>query len=243
MIVYGKNPVFEALRAGSTVQVFIAAGIQKGMEQEIRRAAEKADVSVQLVPRIELDRLLKTTNHQGVAAEIAETKLFTLPDLLDRAQAQDGHSLFVMLDQVTDPQNVGAIIRSAEALGARGVILEDRRSAPINATVAKASAGATSHIPICVVPNLARAISEIKDANVWVYGAAGEAHPESLARTDFQRDIAIVIGSEGDGLRRLVRERCDDLVSIPLEGTVQSLNASVAAGILLFHVRAAQRKT
>lgn len=240
MIIYGRNPVFEALAAGSVVQVFIAAGIQKNVERELRRAATQADASVKLVPRIELDQLLKTTNHQGVAAEITETKTATLPALIEQVRAEDGHSLIVLLDHITDPRNLGAIIRSAEAFGAVGVVIEERRSAPLNATVAKAAAGATAHLPVAVVTNLPRAITELKDAGIWVYGAAGEAHPESLQRTDFKRDVAIVIGSEGDGLRRLVRDRCDDLVSIPMRGNVNSLNASVAAGILLFHVRSQQ---
>lgn len=240
MIIYGRNPVFEALAAGSVVQVFIAAGIQKQMEHDLRSAAAKADVAVQLVPRIELDRLLKTTNHQGVAAEVAETQTTTLPALIEQVHREEGHSLIVLLDHITDPRNLGAIIRSAEAFGALGVVVEERRSAPLSATVAKAAAGATAHIPTCVVTNLPRAIAELKDAGIWVYGAAGEAHPQSLARTDFKRDVAIVIGSEGDGLRRLVRERCDDLVSIPMHGNVNSLNASVAAGILLYHVRSQQ---
>ena len=237
MMIYGRNPVFEALASGSAELVLVAAGIQKRTEHEVRKAAQRADVPVRIVPRIELDTLLKTTNHQGLAAEVAETQTVTLGALIARAKEQPGYSLFVLVDHITDPRNLGAIIRSADAFGAVGVVVEERRSAPINATVAKAAAGATAHVPVAVVTNLPRAIAELKDANVWVYGAAGEAHPESLARTDFKRDVGIVIGSEGDGLRRLVRERCDDLISIPMHGSINSLNASVAAGILLYHVR------
>lgn len=240
MIIYGRNPVFEALKSGSAELVLVAAGIQQRTEAEVRKAAKQAGVPVKVVPRIELDTRLKTTNHQGLAAEVAAAKTVTLEALIAAANEQPGYSLFVLVDQITDPRNLGAIIRSADAFGAVGVVVEERRSAPINATVAKASAGATAHVPIAVVTNLPRAIADLKEANVWVYGAAGEAHPESLARTDFRRNVGIVIGSEGDGLRRLVRERCDDLISIPMHGHVNSLNASVAAGILLHHVRSKQ---
>lgn len=241
MMIYGRNPVFEALKSGAAEVVFIAEGIQQRTEREVRRAADRAGVPVKMVPRIELDTRLKTTNHQGLAAEVSETQTVTLEALIQRGLSQPGYALFVLVDHITDPRNLGAIVRNADAFGAVGVIVEDRRSAPINATVAKASAGATAHVPIAVVPNLPRAITELKEANVWVYGAAGEAQPDSLARTDFQRHVGIVIGSEGDGLRRLVRERCDDLISIPMHGRINSLNASVAAGILLYHVRHNQR--
>src|SRR5690606_25521344 len=178
---------------------------------------------------------------QGVAAELPEVETKELEDAFDLAARRGERLLLVLLDHLTDPRNVGAIVRSAEALGAHGVVMEARRFAPLSAVVVKASAGATSLLPIVVVTNLARTIDERKERGVWVCGAApggaGAVRPESVA---WDRDAAIVIGSEGSGMRRLVTERCDELVTIPMTGRIGSLNASVAAGILLYAVAKAR---
>lgn len=239
MWIYGRNAVLEALREGQVESVLVAQGVQAGALKEFQRAARAARVPLEQVPRIRLDQALKTTQHQGVAAQLPELVTSSLEDALALAQQRHERLLLVLLDHLTDPRNVGAIIRSAEALGAHGVVMEERRSAPLSAVVVKASAGATAHLPLVMVPNLPSLIERLKERGVWVYGADGAAHttPEQI---DWDRDAALVIGSEGDGMRRLVRERCDDLVAIPLRGKVGSLNAAVAAGVLLYAVQRAR---
>lgn len=233
MWIYGRNAVLEALRDSQVERVAVARGVQPAILKELRRASSAADVPLDEVPRIQLDQALKTTQHQGVAALLPEIRTVPLSAAIERASERGERLLLVLLDHLTDPRNVGAIIRSAEALGAHGVVMEERRSAPLTAVVVKAAAGATAHIPLVVVTNLARTIEELKTDGVWVYGADGGAtnNPGDL---DWARPVALVIGSEGDGMRRLVRERCDELVAIPLAGRVGSLNAGVAAGILLY---------
>ncbi len=232
MLIYGRNPVLEALRAGTITRVYAANGIERPFQEELERLCRELDVGLEWHGRIELDRAVKTTQHQGVVAELPDTDYADLEDCFDLAQSRGEQLLLVLLDGITDPHNFGAIIRSAEVLGAHGVVIEERRSAPLNATVVKASAGATAYLPVVQVKNLPRVIDDLKDRNIWVYGAAGEAK-RSLDQLDFDRPLAIIIGSEGDGLRRLVREKCDELLNIPIKGKVQSLNASVAAAILI----------
>ncbi|HKI55901.1 MAG TPA: 23S rRNA (guanosine(2251)-2'-O)-methyltransferase RlmB [Trueperaceae bacterium] len=235
MLIYGRRAVLEALRGGQVRRVLAARGIKASALAELRRASERAGVALEEVPRIELDRALKTTSHQGVAAELPEPQTAALEDCFALAASRGERLLLVLLDHLTDPHNVGAIIRSAEALGAHGVVGESRHSAPLSAVVVKTAAGATSHLPVVQVANVAQTILELKERNVWVYGAddAGALLPDQV---DWDRDAALVIGSEGEGLRRLVRERCDDTVRIPVRGRVGSLNASVAAGILIYDV-------
>lgn len=232
MIIYGRNAVMEALSQGQARRLLLARGVGDATEKQFRQLARQAGLELELVPRIELDRLVRTTNHQGVAAELPELS-FSEPDAPLRLARQRGEQLFlVLLDQVQDPHNYGAIIRSAEVLGAHGVVSEERRSAPLSPIVLKTSAGAASHLPLLQVKNLPRYIDELKAANVWIY-AADSSEGVEPRQLDWDRDIAVVIGSEGSGLRRLVREKCDAFVKIETRGQVQSLNASVAAGILL----------
>ena len=243
MLIYGRNAVMEALRQGQTTRVLVARGVHQKLLEDLRREAARAGADVQEVPRIQLDQALKTTQHQGVAAELPEVVTADLDDALQLARDRDERALLVLLDHLTDPRNVGAIVRSAEALGAHGVVMEARRSAPLSAVVVKSSAGATSLIPIAVVTNLARTIDDLKQRGVWVYGAAPAGEGAVLpGDIDWDRDAAIVIGSEGTGMRRLVAERCDELVTIPMTGRIGSLNASVAAGILLYAVAQARRQ-
>lgn len=240
MWIYGRNAVLEALREGQVQNVLVAHGVQAGALKEFERAARQAGVTLEKVPRIRLDQALKTTQHQGVAAQLPEVVTSDLEAAFDLAQERGEKLLLVLLDHLTDPRNVGAIIRSAEALGAHGVVMEERRSAPITAVVVKASAGATAHVPLVVVTNLPSTIERLKQRGVWVYGADGAARttPEQV---DWDRDAALVIGSEGSGMRRLVKERCDDMVAIPLVGKVGSLNAAVAASVLLYAVQQGRR--
>ncbi len=235
MLIYGRNPVLEALQTGSIERVYAAQGIEKAFARELEELCQTADVPLEWHPRIELDQAVKTTQHQGVVAELPDAQWSDLEDCFALAKRRSEQLLLVLLDGITDPHNFGAIIRSAEVLGAHGVVVEERRSAPLSATVVKASAGATTHLPIVQIKNLPRLIDELKDQSIWVYGAAGEARV-ALGQLDFDRPIALVIGSEGDGLRRLVREKCDELLRIETKGKVQSLNASVAAAILIHEV-------
>lgn len=241
MMIYGRNAVMEAMRGGEVERVLIARGVKASTIEPLERLAASTGVQIEHVPRIELDTRLKTTKHQGVAAELPELS-YSAPEAPFELAGQRGDRLLlVLLDQVTDPGNYGAIIRSAEVLGAHGVVTEARRSAPLDAVAAKASAGATSHIPLLQVTNLNRYIDELKERNVWVYGADGSAD-RAPGEIDWVRDAALVIGSEGSGLRRLVREKCDELVKIPMRGQIGSLNASVAAGILVYEVVRGRRE-
>ncbi|GAA5502644.1 23S rRNA (guanosine-2'-O-)-methyltransferase RlmB [Deinococcus xinjiangensis] len=229
MLLYGRNPVLEALREGRISEVTLAKGVEESFVREIKATG----ATVRWTSRIELDQLVGTTQHQGIVAEVEDLAWASVDDILDRAEEKGEPLVVVLLDGITDPRNFGAIIRSAEVLGAHGVVVEERRSAPLSPVVAKTAAGATSYLPVAQTKNLPRLIDQLKEDGVWVYGAAGEA-AQDIARTDFSGKLALVIGAEGEGLRRLVREKCDGLVRIPTRGKVQSLNASVAAGILLY---------
>jgi 23S rRNA (guanosine2251-2'-O)-methyltransferase len=235
MIIYGKQAVLEALQDGNVDKVLLAKGLHPQTINDIEKAAQRHNVDVQQVPRIHIDQSAGTTRHQGVLAEVPDLT-YSDPDApFALAETRGERPLLVLLDQVTDPRNYGAIIRSAEVLGAHGVITEERRSAPLSGVVAKTAAGASSHLPLVQVKNLPRYIDDIKARNVWVYGADGEAY-STPAQVDWDRDVALVIGSEGSGMRRLVRDKCDELVAIPMRGQIASLNASVAAGILLYAI-------
>ena len=240
MFIYGKNAVTEALQQGQVTQVLLAQGLHKGTVKDLDKLARAQDVSVRHVPRIELDQLLKTTNHQGVVAELPELEFADPEAPFKLAEKRGERLLLVLLDQLNDPRNYGAIIRSAEGLGAHGVVTEERRSAPLSAVAVKASAGAASYLPLVQVKNLPRYIEGLKQRNVWIYGAAGEA-AQTADRFDWDRDVALVIGSEGTGMRRLVRDKCDETVSISMRGQINSLNAAVAAGILI-HAIASSRQ-
>ena len=225
----------EALKGGEVERVWIAKGVKASTIEPLERLAASSRVPIDHVPRIELDQRLKTTHHQGVAAELPELAYSGPEAPFDLAASRGERPLLILLDQLTDPRNYGAIIRSAEVLGAHGVVTEERRSAPLSPVVAKSSAGATSHLPLVEVKNLPRYIAELKERNLWIYGADGTAErtPRDI---DWVRDVALVIGSEGSGLRRLVRESCDELVKIPMVGRIGSLNAAVAAGILIHEI-------
>lgn len=242
MIIYGRNAVTEALSQGQVSRLLLARGIGEATEKQFQKLARQHRIPVDLVPRIELDRLVKTTSHQGVAAELPELRYSDESAPRELAEIRRERLLLVLLDQVQDTHNYGAIIRSAEVLGAHGVVTEERRSAPLSPIVAKTSAGAASHLPLVQVKNLPRYMDELKDSGVWIYATDAEegVSPELL---DWDRDVAIVIGSEGSGLRRLVREKCDAFLTIPMSGRIGSLNASVAAGIVLYAGLAQRRRS
>jgi 23S rRNA (guanosine2251-2'-O)-methyltransferase len=238
MVIYGISPVLEALRAGRVKELRIGerAG---GRVIDLAKTAERGGVRVRRVAAADLDRAAGGGVHQGVVAELPDVTTFDLSDLLSAAKQPP---LFVVLDGIEDPHNVGAILRSVDAAGADGVIRQSRHAAPLGGAAAKASAGAVSHVKIADVVNIARALEELKKAGVWTVGLAGDV-TKRYDDIDLTLPTALVVGAEGTGLRRLVRERCDWLVSIPMLGHVDSLNVSVATGIVLFEgVRQRQRK-
>jgi len=236
MIVYGVNPVAEALKAGRVKRLLVGRREDQRL-QRLLALASRQGVSVERVEPGELDRRSRDGVHQGVVAEVSAAREYSVGDLVQDA---GGPALLVVLDGIEDPHNVGAILRSVDASGADGVIRQTRRAAALDAVAAKASAGAVSHVPVADVVNIARAIEELKAQNVWVVGLAGDA-AQSYESIDWTAPSAIVLGAEGSGLRRLVRESCDLLVSIPMAGHVESLNVSVAAGVVLFEA-ARQRR-
>lgn len=229
MLIYGRNAVIEAIKEGSVHQVWAAVGV----ERRLLKILSALDAHPLMVPRIELDQMVKTTHHQGVVA-VLESPMFQDPEApFTLAQQRGEQLLLVLLDGVTDPGNYGAIIRSAEALGAHGVVSETRRSAPLSAVTIKTSAGAAHHLPLVQVVNLPRHIEWLKKRGVWVYGTASEVD-RPIWTLDFQRPVAVVLGSEGRGLRRLVREHCDELGRIPLYGQIGSLNVASALAVVLY---------
>lgn len=230
MIVYGLNPVIEALRAGRVTALRVGER-GGGRIRELLDLARERGVQVQRVGPDLLERLARGGVHQGVVADVADAAAeYSVSELV---QGASGPPLIVVLDGIEDPHNLGAILRTADAVGADGVVMQSRRAAALGGAAAKASAGAVAHVRIAQVVNIARAIDELKDAGVWTVGLAGEA--ETLyTDVDLAGPAAIVLGAEGAGLRRLVREKCDFLARIPMRGQVSSLNVSVAAGITLF---------
>ena len=232
-IIYGRNAVTEALLSGRAVDTVYVLKTAKGMGKIISLAKESGAV-VKDVSEEKLDMLAPVGKHGGVAAKAAAAEDSTVEDILAAAKEKNEPPFIVIADEIQDPHNLGAIIRTAEAAGAHGVIIPKRRSAGLTATVFKTSAGAASWLKIARVSNLSDTIRELKKKNIWVYGA--EADGEPFYEADLSGPVALVIGSEGFGLGRVVRENCDMILSIDMYGKVNSLNASVSAGILMYEV-------
>ena len=232
----GRNAVIEALRAGRAIdKIYIAKG---EVDQTLGHIASKAraqGVVVVETDRRKLDQMSQTKAHQGVVAVCAVKEYCTVQDILDIATERGEPPFVIICDEISDPHNLGAIIRSAECVGAHGVVIPKRRSAGLTAVVDKAAAGAAEHMAIARVPNLTAAMEELKKAGLWIYGTAAEGS-SPLWKTDLTGPIALVIGSEGDGMSRLVREHCDFTISIPLRGQISSLNASAAAAVLMYEI-------
>lgn len=237
-VLYGVNPLLEALRAGERIppEIVIAEGARDERLQELIELARTKNVTIKRAPRASIDRAVGNTHHQGVMARIPAARYADTDDLLSSIASRVGaekEPLVVVLDGVEDPRNLGAILRTSECAGVDGVFVPERRAAGLTDVVAKAAAGATEYVPVARATNLSRLIAQLKERNLWVVGTAADA---SLNYTewDWTRPSVVVIGGEGAGLRRLVRERCDVLVRIPVQGKIQSLNVSVAAGIVLY---------
>lgn len=229
MQIYGINAVMEALKAKRATLIRVSPRADDRLTQ-IVHLAESLGVRVERVGSDALDRLGARQRHQGVIADVADAARYSVEDLVIGARAAP---LLVVLDSIEDPHNVGAILRTVDAAGGDGVIRQSRHAARLDGAAAAASAGAVAHVKVAEVVNIARAIEILKDAGVWTVGLTGDA-PKRYDEVDLAQPTAIVVGAEGTGLRRLVRERCDWLVSIPMAGHVQSLNVSVATGIALF---------
>ena len=233
---FGVLPVIELLRAGSrrVDRIIVADGVREQRLQEVFDLARNYGIRIDRMQRDKLDKLTGHANHQGVVAYSAAADYVDVDEILDASK--DEAALIVLLDGVEDPRNLGAILRSVECAGADGVIIPERRAVGLTETVAKSSAGAIEHVKVAKVANLNRMIEDLKQRNVWVVGASGDA---TTAHTDWDwtQPSALVLGAEGSGLHRLVAENCDTLVKIPMYGKIDSLNVSVAAGVILFEAR------
>lgn len=233
-IIEGRNAVTEALRAGTPIdKVYLARGETDAALGHIAAKARERGIAVVDCDRRKLDSMSVTHSHQGVIAVAAVREYAEVEDILKAAADRGEPPLIVVCDELSDPHNLGAVIRTAECAGAHGVIIPKRRSAGLTAVVAKTSAGAVSYVPVARVANLTACLKELKEAGVWVFGTAADAD-RAIYDADLKGPTAIVIGSEGDGMSRLVAENCDFLVSIPMKGQLNSLNASAAAAILLY---------
>ncbi|MBB6451438.1 23S rRNA (guanosine2251-2'-O)-methyltransferase [Geomicrobium halophilum] len=233
----GRNPVLEALQSSSSVQkIWVAEGIKKASIQAIISKAKEKNIVIQYVPRQKIDQLTGQKNHQGIAASISAYEYAELDTLFERAAQKEQAPFFLILDGIEDPQNLGSILRSADAAGADGVIVPKHGACGLTRTVAKASTGAIEHVPVVKVTNLSRTMAELKKQGLWMVGsdARGQADYREL---DGDMPIALVIGSEGKGMSRLVRESCDFLFRIPLLGEVSSLNAAVSCSLLMYEVQ------
>lgn len=228
-LISGRNVLREALSAGAPInRVYVQEGKLHGSIIDLVEDIKRAGIDLSYSPKEDLDQMVSGL-HQGIVGELDSFKTYSLKELMDEGNR------FVILDEIEDPHNVGAIIRTAEAAGFDGLIIQKRRSSGITNTVHRSSAGATFHLKIAVVTNISRTITEMKENNIWVYGADGEGQT-TYTQADFTGRVALVIGSEGKGMTRLVKKSCDVLVKIPMYGKMESLNASNAASILIYEV-------
>lgn len=231
----GRNAVLEAFRSGKCVdKLFILDGCQDGPVRTIAREARKKDTIINYVSKERLDQLSETRAHQGVIAQVAAYEYSTVEDILAKAEEKGEPPFLILLDNVEDPHNLGAIIRTANLAGAHGVIIPKRRAVGLTSTVAKTSAGAINYTPVAKVTNLVRTMEELKEKGIWFVCA--DMGRESMYRMNLTGPIGLVIGNEGEGVSRLVKEACDFTASIPMKGDIDSLNASVAAGVLAYEI-------
>lgn len=233
-MIAGKNPVLEALRSGREInKLWIAEGVKKTGVQELMDLARERGVLVQFVPKQKIDKLAE--NHQGIVASVAAYDYAELEDLFAVAQAKQEDPFFIILDELEDPHNLGSIMRTADAIGVHGIIIPKRRAVGLTAVVAKASTGAIEHVPVVRVTNLAQTVDELKERGVWIAGTDAQGSAD-YRKMDATLPLAVIIGSEGKGMARLLRDKCDFLYHLPMIGHVTSLNASVAAALLMYEV-------
>lgn len=232
-LIIGRNPVLEALKAEKPIDTVYMCG-EGGSLNLIAKLAKDAGAVVKRVSQQKLDQLSGGASHQGVIAEGACAEYVTVGDILERARQKNEQPFVIVCDEIEDPHNLGAIIRTAECAGAHGVIIPKRRSASLNGTVFKTSAGAASWLPVARVANIAAALDELKKDGLWIYGT--DAKGSDYTKTDLKGPVALVIGSEGFGMGKLVSEKCDFMLRLPMRGKITSLNASVAAGIFMYEI-------
>ena len=234
-MIEGRNAVLEAFRSGKCVdKLFILDGCQDGPVRTIAREARKHDTIVKFVPKERLDSMSETGAHQGVIAQVAAYDYSTVEDILKKAEDKGEPPFIILLDNIEDPHNLGAIIRTANLAGAHGVIIPKRRAVGLTSTVAKTSAGALNYTPVAKVTNLGHTIDELKEQGMWFVCA--DMGGETMYNLNLTGPIGVVIGNEGEGVSRLIREKCDFVASIPMKGDIDSLNASVAAGVLGYEI-------
>ena len=234
-IIDGRNAVLEAFRSGKTIdKLFVLDGCQDGPVRTIIREAKKADTIINFVDKERLDRLANSGHHQGVVAQAAAYEYAEVEDILNIAREREEYPFIFILDEIEDPHNLGAIIRTANLAGAHGVIIPKRRAVGLTATVAKTSAGAINYTPVAKVTNISKTIDELKKQGVWFVCA--DMGGETMYNLNLKGSIGLVIGNEGSGVSRLVKEKCDYIASIPMKGDIDSLNASVAAGVLAYEI-------
>lgn len=234
-IIAGRNPVMEAIRSGRSIEsILVAKGERSGSVVAIIAKAKQKNIPVKDVDSKKLDFLAKGVNHQGIVAQCAVKEYSTLEDIFALAEERGESPFIIVLDKIEDPHNLGAIIRTAECAGAHGVIIPERRSAGLSYIVEKTSAGALEYMPVVRVKNISAVLQKLKDKGIWVYGA--DMDGEHYKKVNFDGAVALVIGNEGKGISPLVAKDCDVIVSLPMKGKINSLNASVAAGILMYEI-------
>lgn len=234
-IIAGRNPVMEAIRSGRSIEsILVAKGERSGSVVAIIAKAKQKNIPVKDVDSKKLDFLAKGVNHQGIVAQCAVKEYSALEDIFALAEERGESPFIIVLDKIEDPHNLGAIIRTAECAGAHGVIIPERRSAGLSYTVEKTSAGALEYMPVVRVKNISAVLQKLKDKGIWVYGA--DMDGEHYKKINFDCAVALVIGNEGKGISPLVAKDCDVIVSLPMKGKINSLNASVAAGILMYEI-------
>ena len=231
--IIGRNPVLEAIRSGRSIdKILIKKGKYEGSIVPIIKKAKEAKILIQEVDKAKLDTISEGENHQGVIAYVSAYDYVTVKDILLRAEEKGEPPFVIICDKITDPHNLGAILRTANCVGAHGVIIPKRNSVGVNSIVAKTSAGAVEYTPVAKVTNIAGTIEDLKKEGMWIVGA--DMNGEEMYKVDLKGSLGLVIGSEGEGISRLVREKCDFIASIPMNGQINSLNASVAAGVLMY---------
>lgn len=234
-LIIGRNPVMEALKAGREIDtLFVAKGERGGSVGKIIAMCRDAGVIVKDTDMKKLDYMCGNQNHQGVIARVAAHEYATIDDIFAKAEERGESPFIIICDEISDPHNLGAIIRTAHCAGAHGIIIPKRRNATLNFTVAKTAAGALEYIPVARVSNLSSTIDELKERGVWIYGT--DMDGEQWCQTDLKGSVALIVGNEGNGMGRLIREKCDFVLSLPMRGEIDSLNASVAAGIVMYEV-------
>lgn len=232
----GKHPILEALRAGRAInKIWIAEGAQKHYSGPVIAEAKAAGIIVLYVDKRKLDQMVEDVSHQGVVAQIAAYEYVEVSDIMDNAKRLNQEPFLLILDEIEDPHNLGSILRTADCTGVHGVIIPKRRAVGLTAAVAKTSVGALEYVPVARVTNLARTIDLLKEQGVWIAGADGSAK-QTAYQVNWTIPTALVIGNEGEGMGRLIKDKCDFLVKLPMLGQINSLNASVAASVLMYEV-------